>query len=63
MRRRFIVPVIVDEDYGGDPTKYDNLPNTFGNINFGCAPAGDPDENLLVMLTEEIRAMRRAGVK
>jgi TIR domain/SIR2-like domain len=61
--RRFIVPVIIDDDYRGDPSGYSNLQKMFENLNFGCAPAGNPDENLLKMLTEEIRAMRRGGAK
>ena len=58
-RRRFIVPVIVDADYAGDPSRYRQIPDDFGRFHFGRAPAGEPDAELLAMLTEEIRAMRR----
>jgi TIR domain len=58
-RRRFIVPVIVDEDYQGDPTRYRTIPPAFRDFHFGRAPAGEPDAGLLDTLTEEIRAMRR----
>ena len=58
-RRRFIVPVIVDEDYQGDPTRYRTIPDAFRDFHFGRAPAGEPDTGLLETLTEEIRAMRR----
>jgi TIR domain len=58
--RHFIVPVIVDEDYQGDPSRYRKFPDDFTHFHFGHAPAGNPDEDLLRMLTEEIRAMRRA---
>lgn len=60
-RRRFIVPVIVDDDYDGDPSRYQQIPDDFGRYHFGRAPAGDPDADLLDMLTAEIRAMRRSG--
>ncbi|HTY33472.1 toll/interleukin-1 receptor domain-containing protein [Mycobacterium sp.] len=58
-RRRFIVPVIVDEDYAGDPSRYRQIPDVFRRLQFGHAPAGDPNAELLAMLTAEIRAMRR----
>jgi TIR domain-containing protein len=59
MGRSFIVPVVVDEDYAGDPTQFRRLPRDFMDFDFGCAPAGAPDERLLKMLTHEIRAMRK----
>ena len=46
-RRRFIVPVIVDEDYQGDPTRYRTIPPAFRDFHFGSAPAGEPDAGLL----------------
>lgn len=58
-RRRFIVPVIVDEDYQGDPSAYQQIPDEFRRLQFGRAPAGEPDAELLAMVTAEIRAMRR----
>ena len=58
-RRRFIVPVVIDEDYEGDPSRYRQIPDDFRRLHFGRAPAGDPDAELLAMLTAEIRAMRR----
>ena len=59
-RRRFIVPVVVDEDYEGDPSRFGNLPEDFLRFDFGQAPAGAPDAELINMLTGEIRAMRSA---
>jgi hypothetical protein len=61
MGRRFIVPVVVDEDYAGDPSRYQRMPDAFWESDFGRAPAGDPDERLVAMLRDEIRAMRRPG--
>jgi serine/threonine protein kinase len=57
--RRFIVPVIIDNDYAGDPSRYRQIPDAFKDCHFGHAPAGEPDAKLLAMLTAEIRAMRR----
>jgi hypothetical protein len=55
--RRFIVPIIVDEQY--DPARYTLLPETFHGIQFGHAPGGVPDERLAAQLVAEIRARRR----
>ena len=57
--RRFIVPVVIDDDYDGDPSRFRQIPDDFGRLHFGRAPGGDPDAELLTMLTAEIRAMRR----
>jgi TIR domain/SIR2-like domain len=59
MGRRFIVPVLID-DAPGDPNRLHQIPPDFRRLNFGRAPGGEPDASLLEMLTNEIRAMRRA---
>ena len=56
---RFIVPVIIDEDYDGDPSRYRKVQKYFGRLHFGRAPAGEPDAGLTAMLTDEIDAIRR----
>jgi hypothetical protein len=61
MGRRFIVPVVIDSDYAGDASRYQRIPEAFGHLQFGCAPAGNPDTGLIDMLTSEIRAMRRTN--
>lgn len=61
MGRRFIVPVIVDTDYAGDPSRYKRVLPEFRDFQFGHAPAGDPDANLHALLQNEIRHMRRLG--
>ncbi|WP_067897323.1 toll/interleukin-1 receptor domain-containing protein [Nocardia vaccinii] len=58
--RHFIVPVVVDNDYQGNPSRYKRIPPGFSDLQFGRAPGGDPDTALLEMLKEEIRAMRSA---
>jgi hypothetical protein len=57
--RRFVVPVVIDEDYHGDLAGYRNLPEDFSRKHFGRAPGGEPDPDLVDTLKEEIRAMRR----
>ena len=56
-RRRFVVPVVIDEHYGGNPIRYRQMPEPFRRLQFGRAPAGDPDAGLLTVLTAEIRAI------
>jgi TIR domain len=62
MGRTFIVPVVIDGDYDGDANRYQRIPDEFNSLNFGRAPGGDPDADLIEMLTSEIRAMRRTNV-
>jgi hypothetical protein len=57
--RRFIVPVVVDSDYSGDPSRYRQIPDEFRRFHFGYAPGGDPDAEFRSMLTDEIHAVRR----
>lgn len=59
--RRFIVPVVIDDDYDGDPSRYRQMPPAFRDLHFGRAPGGDPDQQLKAMLTEAIRGMRRSA--
>ncbi|UGT51209.1 toll/interleukin-1 receptor domain-containing protein [Nocardia asteroides] len=59
--RRFIVPVIIDDNYDNDPSHYRQVPDSFGRLHFGSAPGGEPDAGLIAMLQDEIRAMRRAA--
>ena len=59
--RRFIVPVVIDDDYDGDPSRYRQMPDGFGRLHFGRAPGGEADAELIAMLTAEIRAMRRTA--
>jgi hypothetical protein len=58
--RHFIVPVIVDDDYSGDPSAYRRTRDSFGHLQFGRAPGGEPDDDLTAALTLAIRAMRRS---
>jgi hypothetical protein len=58
VNRRFIVPVVIEDDLAADPNSLQGVPADFLKFSFGCAPGGDPDERLRGMLTEEIRNMR-----
>ena len=58
--RRFIVPVVIDDDYDGDPSRYKQIPADFRRLHFGRAPAGTR-MRAARMLTAEIRDMRRTG--
>jgi TIR domain/SIR2-like domain len=62
LHRRFIVPVVIDTGYDGNPGKYQQLQEGLRAFQFGYAPEGQPDANLRAALTEEIRAMRRKEV-
>lgn len=57
--RRFIVPIVIDPDYAGNPLAYRSMPEAFRALHFGHAPHGTPDAALLDTLAREIRAMRR----
>ena len=59
--RRFIVPVVIDDDYDGNPARYTKTPESFRQFHFGVARAGRPDDELLTALKDEIRAMRRGA--
>jgi TIR domain-containing protein len=59
-RRHFIVPIVIDADFDGDPERYRQLPEDFSQLHFGRAPDGVPDRMLIEALTAEIRAMRRS---
>ncbi len=57
--RRFIVPIAIDADYGGNPGAFRTVPEAFRALHFGHAPDGQPNPDLLGALAQEIRAMRR----
>ena len=57
------MPVIIDEDYDGDLGRYPKATSRkyFGSLQFGSAPAGEPDAALTTMLIEEINSISRPG--
>lgn len=58
--RRFIVPVVIDDSYDGNPARFQQVPERFMQTHFGWAPGGRPEANLLTALRDELRAMRRS---
>ena len=60
--RRFIVPVVIDADYDGNPERYQKLQTDLRRFQFGHAPDGEPTEALTKTLIEEIRAMHAQEV-
>ena len=52
VNRRFIVPVVIEDDLAADPNSLQGVPADFLKFSFGCAPGGDPDDRLRGMLTE-----------
>ena len=57
--RKFIVPIVIDEDYSGDATRYALVPESFRKYQFAHAPRGLPSPQLRAELVAEIRAPRR----
>jgi TIR domain len=64
MMDRFLVPVTIDGHY--DPDGYTRIRKVFPEFkapDWGHAPCGAPDQTLLALLRDEIRAMRKDGAK
>ena len=64
MMDRFLVPVTIDGHY--DPDSYTRIRKVFPEFkapDWGHAPGGAPDQTLLALLRDEIRALRKAGAK
>jgi hypothetical protein len=57
--RTFIVPIVIDVDYDGTPTRYRQVPEAFTVPHWGRAPGGDPDDQLIDALKDAIRETRR----
>ena len=59
--RKFMIPVVIDAEYGGDPARYQLVPEAFRDYQFGHAPAGEPGPPLRQQLVDALRAWRRVG--
>jgi TIR domain/SIR2-like domain len=57
--RRFIVPIVIDAEYDGNPSRYRQVPEAFGASHWGRAPDGEPDGQLTSALKDAIRDTRR----
>ena len=56
--RKFIIPVVVDQDYDGNAGRYELVPESFPRTHFGHAPEGGLSDELLNELTRLIRERR-----
>jgi hypothetical protein len=59
--RKFVLPVVIDAEYAGDPSRYSLIPEGFRKYQFSHAPGGEPMQRLRDYLVSEIRALRRSG--
>jgi hypothetical protein len=57
--RRFIVPIVIDEAYDEDTTRYRLIPDRFTTVQFSHAPKGRIDDRLRTVIREAIRDFRR----
>lgn len=57
--RKFIIPIVVDPEYGGEVTRYQLVPDVFRDLHFAHAPSGRMTDALRGELTEQLRALRR----
>jgi len=57
--RKFLIPVVVDADYDGNPSRYRQVFEEFTAAQWGRAPGGEPDDALIATLKDAIRDMRR----
>jgi TIR domain len=58
--RKFIFPVVIDKDYGGDMGRYTLVPDVFKAFQYSHAPAGTMNDTLRSEITEQLRNLRRA---
>ena len=57
--RKFVVPIVIDPDYGGDMSSYQLLPDRFRSYQHGHAPAGRMDDALRDEIQRQLRQLRR----
>ena len=56
------IPVAIDTDYDGNPSRYRHVPESFRAAHWGSAPDGTPDESLVASLKGAIRDARRKEI-
>ena len=56
--RKFIIPIVVDQDYDGNAGRYQLVPESFLGAHFGHAPEGSLSDDLRNELTRLIRERR-----
>jgi hypothetical protein len=58
--KKFIFPVVVDPDYGGDMGSYKLVPEPFKAFQYSHAPGGKMNDALRAEMTEQLRSLRRS---
>jgi hypothetical protein len=58
--RKFIFPIVIDPDYGGDMSRYTLLPERFKTAQYSHAPGGRMGDTLRDEIKDQLRALRRA---
>jgi hypothetical protein len=58
--RKFIFPIVIDPEYGGDMSRYALLPERFKAIQYSHAPGGQMCDALRDEIKDQLRALRRA---
>jgi hypothetical protein len=58
--RKFIVPIVIDPEYGGNLGRYALVPEPFKAFHYSHAPAGQMTDELKGELREQLRVLRRA---
>jgi hypothetical protein len=53
--RRFILPIVIDADYGGQMDRYQRVPEQFKGFQYSHAPAGRIDDVLRDTIREELK--------
>ena len=59
---KFILPVVVDEDYDGDARRYAMVPEPFQELHYGHAPGGRVSAELKAEVQKQLRTVRKAQV-
>ena len=57
--RKFMVPIVVDNDFTGDVKAYKLIPEAFSAFQFGHAPGGHMNDLLRGLMIEALRELRR----
>lgn len=59
--QKFIIPVVIDQEYNENASEYELIPEGFRKYHFGHAPMGHLSEELRSTLIQELRKLRGGG--
>jgi hypothetical protein len=57
--RKFIFPIVIDQDYTGNMSRYSLLPERFRAFQYSHAPRGEMSDGLRDEMKEQLRRLRR----